>query len=217
MQKPEATRGFRLDGDVTMPSGGTTRIGLLGGTFDPPHIGHVLCAARAAAGAKLDEVVFVVAGDPYQKETSASPEDRLAMVDLVVDERPGLSVSALEIDREGPSYTIDTVRTFQSDQPDADFWFVAGSDTLTGISTWHEWRELLPRVGWVVIPRPSRGAELAVDALGAEARVVVASGTTMVDMSSTEVRARVAEGLPIGHLVQSSVAQYIAEKGLYRD
>lgn len=193
------------------------RIGIFGGSFDPPHVAHLLCAARAAVAADLDEVIFVVAGNPYQKEAAATAEERFRMVELAVGGRPGVSASRIEVDRAGASFTIDTIRAIGRDRPDADLWFIAGSDTVAGVRSWHEWSELVASVGWVVIPRSGVTTDAAVDALGEKARVIVVSGPSMLDLSSTEVRARVAEGLPVAHLVQSDVADFIENAGLYRD
>lgn len=197
--------------------GRARRVGIFGGTFDPPHIAHVLCATTAMDAAGLDEVVLMPAGDPYQKGAVASPEDRFAMTCLAAESNPELSVSRMEIDRDGPSYSIETVDALKAQSGDAEIFLVGGSDAFAGIGSWHEWARLLDEVGFVIIPRTPASVKEALAALGSEPEVVLVTGLAQLDISSTDIRARVAEGLPIGHLVPSRVVSYIRDHGLYQD
>lgn len=193
------------------------RVGIFGGSFDPPHIAHVLCATTAMDAANLDEVVLVPAGDPYQKGAVASPQDRFAMTCLAVESNPELSVSRMEIDRDGPSYSIDTVDEVKAQMGGAEIFLIGGSDAFAGIRSWHEWERLLEEVGFVVIPRTPASVNEALAALGSGSEVILATGLPRLDISSTDIRARVAEGMPVGHLVPSKVVNYIRDHRLYQD
>lgn len=193
------------------------RIGLFGGTFDPPHIAHILCATSALDEANLDRVVLTVAGDPYQKDAVASAEARYEMTCLAAEANPELEVSRLEIDRGGPTYTIDTVDEFKKLHGDAKLFLIGGSDSLAGIHSWRDWERLLSEVGFVVIPRNSASVKEALEALGSDPEVVIVGGVPQLDISSTDMRARIAEGLPVGHLMPSKVVKYVKGNGLYQD
>lgn len=193
------------------------RVGIFGGTFDPPHIAHVLCATAAIDEARLDEVVLMPAGDPYQKGAVASAEDRFAMTCLAAESNPELSVSRMEIDRDGPSYSIETVDALKTQGGDAEIFLIGGSDAIAGIRTWRHSERLIDEVGFVIIPRTPASTKEALAALGSEPEVILVTGLTQLDISSTDIRARIAEGLPVGHLVQSKVVSYIRDHGLYQD
>lgn len=197
--------------------GRARRIGIFGGTFDPPHIAHVLCATTAMDEAGLDEVVFMPAGDPYQKGAVASPEDRFAMTCLAAESNPELSVSRMEVDRDGPSYSIETVDALRAQSGCAEIFLIGGSDAIAGIRTWHEWERLIGEVGFVIIPRTPASVKEALAALGSRPEVILVTGQAQLDVSSTDIRARVADGLAVGHLVPSKVVSYIRDHGLYQD
>lgn len=193
------------------------RVGIFGGTFDPPHIAHLLCATAALSSAHLDEVILVVAGDPYQKQPVASAEDRYAMTCLAAQSSPDLVVSRMEIDRSGPSYTIDTVEELTLCKPEISPFLIGGSDAISKIRTWHRWEDLLKKAGFVIIPRDTLSMQETLAALGDVPEIIVLSDLPRLDISSTDIRARIAENLPVGHLMPSKVIEYIKEHNLYVD
>jgi nicotinate-nucleotide adenylyltransferase len=184
----------------------------MGGTFDPIHLGHLAIAGQARAKLGLDEVVFVPAGRPWQKAAVAAAEDRYTMVQLAVAGRPGFRVSRVEVDRGGPTYTVDTLREFHAQQPDVEWWFVAGADTLAGLDTWHEPDEVVRLAKFAVAARP--GAAVTRE-LGVRGLPVTVLDVDEVDVSSTEIRARLGRGEAIGGLVPPEVEAYIRAHGLY--
>ena len=194
----------------------TPRIGLFGGSFDPVHNAHLALASAAREALALDELRWIPAGQPWQKEKARAitpAPQRLAMLELALQGRPGHVIDRIEIDRSGPSYTIDTVRALQAAHPAARLVLIVGQDQYGNLHTWHDWRELLSRVDLAVAGRP--GANAAVD------ERVALLGAALVPLppmaiSATEIRQRVAAGLPIDHLVPAAVAGYIAHEALYR-
>lgn len=197
---------------------GAERLGLLGGTFDPPHIGHVAAAAAAAEQLALDRILFVVANDPWQKspERAVTPaEDRLAMVEAAVAGVSRCEVSRIELDRGGPSYTVDTAETLVEEasrrlEPRPQLFLIIGADVVPLLSTWHRERDLAALVDLAVVSRP--GVPGPSDLTGW--RLVVVSGVD-VDVSSSEIREAVAAGRPVTGLVPAAVEQYIRARGLY--
>ena len=194
------------------------RLGILGGTFDPPHAGHVAAAVRCRERLALDRVLFVVAHDPWQKSPvrPVTPgEDRLAMVAELVDGIEGAEVSRLELDRGGPSYTIETVEELigaargRDAAPPALF-LIVGPDVVDPLAPWHRADELSALVTLAVVLRPGIEAPEAVP--GWVLRVVGGSG---IDVSSSQVRTLVAEGRPIEGLVPEAVERCIRRRGLY--
>lgn len=167
--------------------------------------------------AGLDEVVLMPAGDPYQKGAVASAEDRFAMTCLAAESNPELSVSRMEIDRDGPSYSIETVDALKAQSGSAEIFLVGGSDAIAGIRTWREWERLLEEVGFVIIPRTPASVKEALAALGSGPEVILVTGLAQLDTSSTDIRARVGRGLAVGHLLPSKVVGYIRDHGLYQD
>jgi len=192
----------------------TRRIGLLGGTFDPVHNAHLALAHAALEALALDELRWVPSGQPWQKARSITPAaQREAMVRLAIAGEPRFVLDRTELQRAGPSYTIDTVREGQAAQPAASWFLVIGADQYAGLHTWRDWRELLGRVTLAVAGRP--GAATEVDA---EVRAAAHQPVPLppMDISATEIRRRVAQGLPIFHLVPAAVAGYIGQQALYR-
>jgi len=190
------------------------RIGLLGGTFDPVHNAHVALAASAQTALGLDSVLWLPAGQPWQKSRAITPaEHRAAMVELAIVGQPTWRVDRREMERAGPSYTLDTVRELNAEQPGTQWHLIVGQDQYAGLHTWLGWQELLSLVQLAVANRP--GASLAVNpAVHAQGHTVVP--LSMLDIASTEIRARVAGGQDIATLVPEAVARYIDFHRLYR-
>src|SRR5215813_8525402 len=192
------------------------RIGVMGGTFDPVHHGHLVAASEVAHDFTLDEVVFVPTGEPYQKETrKVSPaEDRYLMTVIATASNPRFSVSRVDIDRPGPTYTIDTLRDLRRLRgPDAKFFFITGADALEQLMTWQDVDELFELAHFVGCTRPGHrlsGAGLP------DGRVSLIEIPALA-ISSTTCRERVAKGVPIWYLVPDGIVQYISKRGLYRD
>lgn len=212
-----------------------SRVGVLGGTFDPIHWGHLRAAEVAREALALDEVLFVPAASPPHKVEPrvTEAEHRLAMVERALEGEGRFSLSTVEIDRDGPSYTIDTLRELGEERPEARLFFVVGTDAFAEIRTWMRWRELLERHDFVVHERPGAPLEGVRDVLPAElqARLVDLSedesgrerkGTSifllrraMLDVSSTEIRRLVERGRSIRFLVPATVEAYIRQHRLY--
>ena len=188
------------------------RIGVFGGTFDPIHVGHLAAAVNVRYSLALDRLLLVVANRPWQKVDSRaiSPAaDRLAMVEAAVEGIPGLEASALEIERGGSSYTADTLTQLQRRHPNAELYLVVGSDVAPALDTWDRIEEVRKRCILVVVARPG-SPELAIDGWRTE-RVEIPS----LDISSTDLRNRVADGRPLDFLVTPPVIRVIRERCLY--
>jgi nicotinate-nucleotide adenylyltransferase len=190
-----------------------SKIGVLGGTFDPPHIGHLAAASSAADALGLELMLFVPAGHPWQKRSYSPAEDRFIMTVLTVAGRdPRFAASRMEVDRAGPSYTVDSVaelRSFYGDE--VDLMFVVGADALAGIVTWVGLDRLTKRAEIVGVSRPGRETVLRAPA---EVPVRLLE-IPPVDVSSTDVRARVAAGRSLDGAVTPAVARYIERRDLY--
>jgi nicotinate-nucleotide adenylyltransferase len=190
------------------------RIGVMGGTFDPIHHGHLVAASEVAHIFALDEVIFVPTGQPYQKEGRAvsAAEDRYLMTVIATASNPRFSVSRVDIDRPGPTYTIDTLRELGAANGPADeLFFITGADALAEILTWHDAEELFSLAHFVGCTRPGHrlsGAGLPADKVSLVEIPALA-------ISSTGCRARVADGEPVWYLVPDGVVQYIAKRKLY--
>jgi nicotinate-nucleotide adenylyltransferase len=199
-----------------MNSGRTAmRIGVMGGTFDPIHHGHLVAASEVGHFFSLDEVIFVPTGQPWQKEgrrVSAS-EDRYLMTVIATASNPRFSVSRVDIDRPGPTYTIDTLRDLHAQRgPDAEFFFITGADALEQMMTWQDADELFKLAHFVGCTRPGHrlsGAGLPDD------RVSLIEIPALA-ISSTNCRQRVEAGEPIWYLVPDGIVQYISKRALYR-
>ncbi len=197
-------------------------LGILGGSFNPPHVGHLALARDARAELGLERVLLMPLHTPAHKAaaTDPGPDHRLAMCRLAVAGEPGLAVSAMEVERGGPSYTADTLGALHAAEPDADLTFIVGADTALTLPGWHDPRAVLALARLAVAGRPgSDGGELldVLDGiLGRDERAgVVFLGMEPVDASSTEVRERVAAGADVSGLVPAAVAAYIADNHLY--
>jgi len=191
------------------------RIGLLGGTFDPPHNAHLALARSARDHLALDEVRWLPAGLQWQKAQPASPAaHRVAMVALAIDGEPRFVLDDRELRRAGPSYTIDTVRELQAHES-AEWFLVIGRDQYINLPTWHEWHELVKRVTLAVASRDGI-APAAPAALAAVPHRVELLPMPRTDVSATEIRRRAAAGEPLDDMVPAPVASYIDRHHLYR-
>ncbi len=196
------------------------RVGIFGGTFDPIHVGHLIVAEEARARLALERVILVPAYVSPHKldDTPAPPQQRYRMVCSAVADNPGFSVSPVEVEREGPSYTVDTLRHFRDDLgPDVALYFIMGMDSLEAFARWREPRAILELCRLVVVSRPGHIlslAELERDVPGVTERSEVLN-TLDIGISSTELRARVRAGLPIRYQVPTAVERVIVECGLY--
>jgi nicotinate-nucleotide adenylyltransferase len=199
---------------VSNPNG-RRRVGVMGGTFDPVHHGHLVAGSEVAHIFGLDEVVFVPTGRPWQKEGRAvSPaEDRYLMTVIATASNPRFSVSRVDIDRPGPTYTIDTLRDLrEANGPEADLFFITGADALAKMLTWHDVDKLFSLAHFIGCTRPGHrltGAGLP------EGKVSLVEIPALA-ISSSECRNRVAAGEPVWYLVPDGVVQYIAKRDLYR-
>ncbi|MDQ6897402.1 MAG: nicotinate-nucleotide adenylyltransferase [Actinomycetota bacterium] len=185
----------------------------MGGTFDPIHHGHLVAASEVQARFDLDQVVFVPTGRPWQKDGSeVSPaEDRYLMTVVATASNPRFTVSRVDVDRDGPTYTIDTLRDLREGEPDAELFFITGADALAQILTWKDIDELWELAHFIGVTRP--GHELSDNGLPTE-RITLQEVPAMA-ISSTDCRARVAAGRPVWYLVPDGVVQYINKYRLY--
>jgi nicotinate-nucleotide adenylyltransferase len=194
------------------------RLGVMGGTFDPIHHGHLVAASEVASRFGLDEVVFVPTGQPWQKvdRSVSAAEDRYLMTVIAPASNPRFSVSRVDIERPGMTYTVDTLNDVRAERgEDVDLFFITGADALTQILTWHKVDRLFDLAHFVGCTRP--GVELdttVIDQLPEE-RVTVLEIPALA-ISSTDCRRRVEEQDPIWYLVPDGIVQYIAKRGLYR-
>jgi nicotinate-nucleotide adenylyltransferase len=190
------------------------RLGVMGGTFDPIHHGHLVAASEVQTLFDLDEVVFVPTGEPWQKDraTVSPAEDRYLMTVIATASNPRFTVSRVDIDRQGPTYTIDTLRDLKAQRPDAELFFITGADALAQILSWKDVDELWELAQFIGVTRP--GHELSDQGLPRH-RVTLQEVPAMA-ISSTDCRERVAAGCPVWYLVPDGVVQYIAKYHLYR-
>jgi nicotinate-nucleotide adenylyltransferase len=195
------------------------RVGVMGGTFDPIHHGHLVAASEVASQFQLDEVIFVPSGEPWQKADRAvsSREDRYLMTVIATASNPRFSVSRIDIDRPGPTYTYDTLvdlrrQLAEAGEPDVELFFITGADALAEIITWKNADELFALARFVGVTRP--GHELSGRGLPAD-RVSLHEVPAMA-ISSTDCRQRVRAGEPVWYLLPDGVVQFIGKYGLYR-
>ncbi len=190
-----------------------TRLGVMGGTFDPIHHGHLVAASEVAARFDLDEVVFVPTGSPsFKQDVDVTPaEHRYLMTVIATASNPRFTVSRVDIDRPGLTYTVDTLRDLAAERPDADQYFITGADAITQILTWKDSAELFDLAQFVAVTRP--GHQLILD--GLPTHRVSQWEIPALAISSTDVRARAQGGRPVWYLVPDGVVQYIAKHHLY--
>jgi nicotinate-nucleotide adenylyltransferase len=186
------------------------RVGILGGTFDPIHIGHLIAASSVYEALNLDSVVFIPAGDPWQKrDRDLSPgQQRLEMVKLATENDDRFQVSDVEIVRSGPTYAVDTVREWKRLNPSDELFWIVGSDALSGIPSWHEWEAFVSEVTIVAVNRVGQNDAVPFD--------FVSVDMPEVRISATELRDRFTNGLDTQYLVPKNVSQYISDQGLYQ-
>jgi nicotinate-nucleotide adenylyltransferase len=189
------------------------RVGIMGGTFDPIHHGHLVAASEVATRFELDEVIFVPTGEPWQKsDRKVSPaEHRYLMAVIATASNPRFWVSRVDIDRAGPTYTVDTIIDIARQLPDAELFFITGADALAQILSWKRAEDALRLAHFVGVTRP--GYELSDDHLPIDSVRLV--DVPAMAISSSDCRARVAEGRPVWYLVPDGVVQYINKHRLY--
>jgi len=195
---------------------GRRRVGVMGGTFDPIHHGHLVAASEVQSWFDLDEVIFVPTGQPWQKvDREVSPaEDRYLMTVIATAANPRFNVSRVDIDRSGLTYTIDTLRDLSALHPEADLYFITGADAMAALLTWRDHEELFGLAQFVGCTRP--GHEMTEQTLEGlpEERITLVEIPALA-ISSTDCRSRVVRGEPVWYLVPDGVVQYIGKHGLY--
>lgn len=193
------------------------RIGIMGGTFDPIHYGHLALGSAAAEDLGLDRVLFVPTGKPWQKAHSvvSEPHHRWEMTRRAVEADERFSISPVDIDRTGPTYAIDTVADVENEYPGPiSVFFIVGADTLENLSTWHRVDDLCSRVTFVAVNRPGHSRSSAEIPSSATVTSVDMPG---IDVSSTDCRNRIKDGRTIRYFTPDSVMEYIDQKMLYRE
>jgi nicotinate-nucleotide adenylyltransferase len=196
----------------TAPAG--RRLGLFGGTFDPPHVGHLVTAVNVRHALDLDEVILMVANVPWQKQGErrlTAADDRLAMVEAAVADVPGLVPGRLEIDHGGNSYTADTLEALAATFPDAELYTIVGDDAAAGLRTWARYDEVVASSRLVVVDRPGDPVVLPDDVDWIRVEV------PRLQVSSTDLRARFTDGRPLDYLVTEPVLDVIRSRSLYQE
>ncbi len=195
-----------------MPAtGDRRRIGLLGGTFDPPHLGHLVVAEVARVELRLDETHLVVAGDPWMKEDISPVEHRLRMVELAIEDDDHLVLNRTEVDREGVTFTVDTLEQLRAQEPEAELFFLLGADAAQKLPQWKEVERSLELATFVAVSRP--GYEVALDdPILRQLHVLEAPS---IGISSTDLRRRFRHGLAVRYQLPAAVEAYVREHGLY--
>jgi nicotinate-nucleotide adenylyltransferase len=192
----------------------THRVGIMGGTFDPIHHGHLVAASEVANLFGIEEVIFVPTGQPWQKsERRVSPaEHRYLMTVIATASNPHFWVSRVDIDRAGPTYTVDTIRDIGAQRPGAELYFITGADALEQILSWKDATEILRLAKFVGVTRP--GYDLSDEHLPQDSVTLI--DVPAMAISSSDCRKRVCEGRPVWYLVPDGVVQYINKHHLYR-
>ncbi|MBN4928075.1 nicotinate-nucleotide adenylyltransferase [Hoyosella rhizosphaerae] len=196
------------------------RLGVMGGTFDPIHNGHLVAASEVADKFFLDEVIFVPTGRPWQKEGRdvSAAEDRYLMTVIATASNPRFSVSRVDIDRAGITRTVDTLRDFRERHPHDELFFITGADALANILSWQKWEEIFDLAKFVGVSRP--GYDLHTEHLDHHLDGYPDDTVTLIEIpalaiSSSDCRARARDGRPVWYLVPDGVVQYIAKRSLY--
>jgi nicotinate-nucleotide adenylyltransferase len=188
---------------------GMAKIGILGGTFNPPHLGHLIIAEDVLIKQKLDEIWFLPSSVPPHKQTETASEHRYEMVRQAIENHPSFRICSIEMEREGPSYTVDTMKQLKDRYSENVFYFIIGSDMVESLEKWYKIDELLSLVTFIAVKRP--GHELRSTYLNQ----VIQVDTPLINLSSTEIRKRVSNKENFTYLVPPEVKQYIEEKKLY--
>lgn len=195
------------------------RLGIFGGTFDPIHYGHLFIAEEARVRFRLEKILFVPAGTPpHKKENELSPaKHRYAMTVIAIYGNPAFACTPIEIDRKGVSYTIDTLVQLRKEYPEDEFFYITGIDAVCDIMTWHRHQEVMRMARFITAARPGYSLNRLRDRLPPDyLENILLLGTTMLDVSSTELRYRVRHNLPIRYLTPDGVIEYIRKHRLYR-
>jgi nicotinate-nucleotide adenylyltransferase len=190
---------------------GKRRIGVMGGTFDPIHNGHLVAASEVASAMQLDEVLFVPTGKPWQKQEVSAAEHRYLMSVVATASNPQFKVSRVDVDRPGYTYTVDTLNDLNQQFPDAELFFISGADAIAQIIAWKDIETVWDLAHFVAVSRPGHKLKLPKAPRGAISELEVPA----LSISSTDIRQRVAEGKPIWYLVPDGVVQYISKHHLY--
>lgn len=197
------------------------RIGLFGGTFDPPHLGHLILASEAQSQLELTRLLWILTPEPPHKQDQVitATEHRLAMVKLAIQDNPSFELSRVELDRPGPHFTLDTVHIIAEQNPDAEIVPIIGGDSLRDLPTWHEPKELLYACHWVgVMRRPSDEANL--EALERELPGISSKvhyvDAPLLEIASRDIRSRIALGESVRYYLPQPVYKYIEEHHLYK-
>lgn len=204
------------EGPLSQPAATPRRVGIMGGTFDPIHNGHLVAGSEVADRFGLDLVVFVPTGQPWQKADRqvTAAEHRYLMTVIATASNPRFHVSRVDIDRGGPTYTVDTLYDLRKVYPDAELYFITGADALAKIVTWHNWENMFELAHFVGVTRP--GYELAHDLPVEQGSRVSLVEIPAMAISSTDCRVRAAALRPVWYLVPDGVVQYIAKHRLYQ-
>lgn len=193
-------------------TGERVKVGVLGGTFNPPHLGHLIMAEQVKSQLDLDRIFFMPTAEPphssVSKQTIAA-EKRVEMIELAIKDNPDFELERYEVDRGGKNYTYDTMKALISLYPTVDFYFIIGGDMIVDLPSWHRIDELIELVQFVGVNRPGYQAETDYP--------IIMVDIPMVDLSSTTIRKKVALNCSVKYLVPEEVAHYIAVEGLYQD
>jgi len=196
------------------------RIGLFGGTFDPPHLGHLILASEAQTQLELNRLLWILTPEPPHKQDQliTSTEHRLAMVKLAIADNPAFELSSIELDRPGPHYTLDTIKLIAKQNPSADIIPIIGEDSLRDLPTWHQPQELVYACHWIgVMRRPNDEPNL--DALEHELPGISSKihyvDAPLMEIASREIRSRIANGRSVRYYLPASVYEYIEQHQLY--
>lgn len=210
---PASTAATAASTSTSTPMPQRRRVGVMGGTFDPIHHGHLVAASEVAQSFELDEVIFVPTGRPWQKSNVTDSEHRYLMTVIATASNPRFTVSRVDVDREGPTYTVDTLRELREQLPDVELFFISGADAVEQILSWKDVDKLWEMAHFIAVSRP--GHELSLSGLSGEH--VSLLEVPALAISSTDCRARVGRGFPVWYLVPDGVVQYIAKHGLYTE
>jgi len=206
-------------GGVSSASAVVRRLGILGGTFDPPHYGHLVLAENARTQLSLDRVLFVLAGQPPHKHSRpiAAAQHRLSMVEAAISDNAFFVTSRVDLDRPGPHYTVDMLALLHDEYPQAELYFLMGGDSLTEFPHWYNAPGILDQTRLAVMPRPGYDPDLIVleRVLPGIRKHVAWLDVPYLDIASTELRQRVHKGLPLRYIVPSAVDRYVREHELY--
>jgi nicotinate-nucleotide adenylyltransferase len=189
------------------------RVGVMGGTFDPIHHGHLVAASEVASRFTLDEVIFVPTGQPWQKSEVTPAEHRYLMTVIATAANPRFSVSRVDVDRPGPTYTVDTLRDLRAQDPDAEWFFITGVDALAAIMSWKNVGDVFDLAHFIGVTRPG----YALPDLNLAPSTYTMLEVPALAISSTDCRERVRSGIPVWYLVPDGVVQYIAKHHLYQE